>query len=131
MATKPVIADTSVWIEYFKGRNAVLCGHLEELISHRQLRQIHVITAELIRGSLHTREKNAIMGTVAHIPVLPLPDSFWLTVGEFTFHLARKGVSAHLIDAWIAQAAILHRCTLWSLDKHFKQISEVSALEIV
>lgn len=130
MADKPVIVDTSVWVDYFKGKNNVLCDHLEDIISRRNVRHLHVVSAELVRGALHSREKRIIADTIDRIPILQLPDSFWQDVGEFAYDLARRGVNAHLIDTWIATAAIRHRCSLWSLDKHFRQIAEKSSLEM-
>lgn len=129
MADKPVIIDTSIWIDYFKGKNVALCDHLEGLIAQRGLRHLHIVTAELIRGALHPREKRIIGNTINHIPILLLPDAFWQDVGEFAYDLARRGLNIHLIDAWIAAATIRHRCKLWSLDKHFRQIAEKSPLE--
>lgn len=56
--------------------------------------------------------------------------SYWHDVGEFAYELGRRGITIHLIDAWIAAAAIHHHCTLWSLDKHFRQIAEKSSLKL-
>ncbi|MBI4237020.1 MAG: PIN domain-containing protein [Deltaproteobacteria bacterium] len=130
MAAELVILDTSIWIEYFHGKAADLCQDVDALIATRRLRHLTVITAELLRGAVATRERRIIAQTVAFIPRVPLTDEFWMTVGEFCFDLARQGVVAHLIDAWIAKAAINARCALWSLDHHFSAIARRTPLRL-
>ncbi len=130
--TKPpwVILDTSVWIEYFREKNLTLCETVESLIAQRRVRQLHIITAELLRGALHASDQRMIQNTIGYIPVLPLTDAFWLSVGAFCFQLARKGTVASLPDAWIAQATIDHHCQLWSLDAHFRHIARHAPLQL-
>lgn len=125
-----VILDTSVWIEYFRGKNAPLCTHVEALIAERRLRQLHIITAELLRGAAHASEQRVIQSTIGYIPIASLTDQFWLIVGQFCFDLARKGVVVSLPDAWIAKAAIEHHCMLWSLDHHFQPIARHTSLRL-
>lgn len=95
------ILDTSVWIEYFRGKNVPLCAQVESLIAERRLRQLHIIDGSMLANSrailLRSRPQRR---------------------GRFSSR------------AWIAKAAIEHHCRLWSLDHHFQPIARHTSLQL-
>lgn len=125
-----VVIDTSVWVEYFRGHRPALYAHVDALVVARQLANLRIITAELLRGANTPLARRAIHETVALIPTVPLSDEFWLDVGEFCHQLSRHGVKASLTDGWIAKAVIDHRCALWSLDKDFQHIARIRHMRL-
>lgn len=128
MSADPVVLDTSIWIEYFRGRQPRIYSEVDSLIQQRRLLHLHVVGAELVRGARTTTEQRVIHTTVGQIPLIFLTDNFWVEVGAFCFALARKGCVPSLVDAWIAKAVIAQRCALWSLDRHFENIARYSPL---
>ncbi len=125
-----IIVDTSIWIEYFRNRKAPLVEKLESLIYQRQIRNIPLITAELIRGCLHLKEVHHIQTTIKPIPCCPMEESTWEKVALFAFGLARKGLSVSLVDAVIAHITIEAGHVLWTKDKDFQRIATHSTLEL-
>jgi predicted nucleic acid-binding protein len=125
---RPVLIDTSLWIEYFRGKNQLVIREIELLIDQRKARTLPIILAELLRGCLTSKETKIIQATIGEIPTFEFPGHFWAEVGLFCFGLARKGFSCGLIDGYIAKAAIDSECFLFTQDKDFIRISRLSSL---
>lgn len=127
---RPIIIDTSVWIDYLRGKNLPLISDVNSIIRQRLARTLNVIVAELIRGSLHQKEIKIIQQTIASIPQPIFPTDPWSDVGMFCFSLARKGLSCGLIDAYIAHTAIQNHWAIFTLDKDFDRIAKLSSLKL-
>lgn len=125
-----ILIDTSVWIEYFRDRQADLTHQVEALLAQRKARSFTLINAELTRGCLSLKEVHIIDNTIGQIPSFAIPDAFWKKIALFSFHLARKGLTVSLIDAAIAYVAIENKASLYTLDKDFIRIAKHSRLKL-
>jgi predicted nucleic acid-binding protein len=116
-----ILADTSVWVDHFRKRDAEL---------HRQLLQNNIAThpfivTELALGSLPDRQK-----TLADLELLPQvkvahTDEVRSMIESHS--LSRKGlgfVDAHLIAA----ALITPGTVLWSRDKQLHSIAQTMGI---
>lgn len=117
-----VIADTSVWIEYFKGGDEPARAALRGLIRADQVALAGVVLAELLQGCRSPKEADTILSTLAGLRFLQDSFSTWKRSGELSVSLRRKGLTLPLSDLIIAALAIEHRCPVYSLDPHFEQI---------
>jgi predicted nucleic acid-binding protein len=59
-----------------------------------------------------------------------MPDGGWLHVGRFAYQLSRRGYRPHLVDSFIAIAAIHNEIPLWSADKDFTRIAALTELKL-
>jgi len=113
-----VIIDTSVWIEYFKGKEDYfnLC---QELIEKGEVKTIELIFAELLQGAMNQRETELIKSYFELIPKVEV-DLLYIMSGEYSQNekLFSKGIG--LIDACIIKATIISNSKLWTLDKKIK-----------
>lgn len=125
-----IIIDTSVWVDYFRGKNVVLMSQVDWIIQQRLARTLFLIIAELLRGALHQKEIKVIQKTVAYLPQPTFTTDPWMDVGIFCFSLARKGLSCSLIDAYISHVAIQNHWFLFTLDQDFNRISKLSSLKL-
>ncbi len=117
-----VVADTSVWIEYFKGGDAPTRAALRDLIRAQQAILVGVVLAELLQGSRSSKEADALLSKLAGLPFLETTFSTWKRTGELSASLRRKGVTLPLSDLVIAALALEHGCRVYTLDAHFEQI---------
>ncbi len=113
-----VIFDTSVWIEFFKGR-AEYFDTCQQLLEKTEVRTVEIIFAELLQGALNKREVEAIKTYYELIPKIEIKNLF-LLAGEFSKDekLISKGIG--LIDSCIINATIRSNSKLWTLDKKIK-----------
>jgi predicted nucleic acid-binding protein len=113
-----IILDTSIWIEFFKGK-AEYFDRCQQLLEKAEIRTIEIIFAELLQGALTKREVEAIKAYYELIPKIEIENLFILA-GEFSKDekLISKGIG--LIDSCIITATIRSNSKLWTLDKNIK-----------
>lgn len=120
-----VVADTSVWIEFFAGHAEPA---LEEALKHGFVVLPPLVVAELISGARRPRDRSAIVRLVAEIPLHETPLEHWVRVGELRRALLDRGLSVSTPDAHVAQCALDRDALLLSHDTIFGRISRVVGL---
>jgi predicted nucleic acid-binding protein len=123
--SKGVLADTSVWIEFFKTGSAT-GKKLEALIIKNSVRICGVILFELMQGVKSGPEKSKISDALSNIRYLEMTKSLWHKSADISASLKKKGLTLPLSDIFIASIAIEHNLSVFTLDKHFEQIPGVT-----
>lgn len=113
-----IILDTSIWIEYFKGK-AEYFDICQQFIEKGEVKTIEVIFTELLQGALNKREVEIIKAYYELIPKVEI-DQLFIVAGEYSRNekLIHKGIG--LIDACIIVATIRSHSKLWTMDKKIK-----------
>lgn len=110
-----ILADTSIWIEFFRGKEPVH-SRLKTLIEQQNVYAAECVFGELLQGALDTTEQ-AILSEYWHsLPKLD-ESGIFIEAGVFssTNKLTAKGVG--LIDTVIMLLARKNGLLLWTLDK--------------
>ena len=115
-----ILVDTSVWIEFFRGRNPVFNDLLERL-EERNILALECVFAELLQGAKGTRERAIIREMWDSLPHFH-QEEVLLRAGEEAGLRKWKDLGVGLIDAWIITAARLSESRIWSLDKKLLSI---------
>jgi predicted nucleic acid-binding protein len=116
-----ILADTSVWVDHFRKRDAALYRQLQ-----RNAISIHpYVVAELVLGGLPERQK-----TIASLDLLPM-------VKVAHMSEVRQMIEAHslfqrgigLVDAHLLASTFITPYTvLWSRDNHLRDVAETLGL---
>ncbi len=122
-----VVVDTSVWIEFLAGRDVPA---LEEALRDGVAVLAPVVVAELISGARRLRDRAAIAGLVASLPVHDTPVEHWVRVGELRWLLRRAGLAVSTPDAHVAQCALDREAVLLTRDAVFARIAERARLRV-
>jgi predicted nucleic acid-binding protein len=122
-----LVADTSVWIDFFAGRPAKT---LEDGLLHGAVALPPIVVAELVSGARVEKQRAAIVDLVRDLPVHETPVDHWLRVGDLRRRLAEKGVAVSTPDAHVAQCAIDRDALLLTRDRVFNRIAEQSVLKV-
>ena len=130
MSDKPVLVDTSVWVENLRRSDHALRPHMESLINADRVRLCGVVVAELLQGAVGPKENAAVEELADTIPLLESDDQIWMASGRLSRRLRRQGSTVGLVDCYIAALAQEHNCLLLSLDKHFPIIAKHFPLEL-
>jgi hypothetical protein len=116
-----ILADTSVWVDHFRKRDAALYQQLQ-----RSNISIHpFIVTELVLGNLPDR-KNAI-ASLDQLPMVKIAQQHEVRRLIETHSLFQRGigfVDAHLI----ASTLITPYTVLWSRDKRLQDVAEALGL---
>ena len=130
MSDKPVLVDTSVWVEILRRSVHALRPHLDSLINADRARLCGVVIAELLQGASGAKENAAVEEIADTIPLLESTDQIWIASGRLSRRLRQEGFTIGLMDCYIAALAQEHDCLLLSLDKHFPMIAKHFPLEL-
>jgi len=119
-----ILADTSVWIEFFKSRSAT-GDALEKLIKEYRVWTCGIVLFELIKGVKSEAEKITAMDTLLSLEYIEMSPLLWKNAGEIAASLKKEGKNLPMSDIFIASLAIKHNLQIFTLDKHFGQIPGV------
>lgn len=116
--------DTSVWIEFFRGRNASIRSRLDRLLD-----QDHVVLSDFVRLELLTgvrvTEVPRLRRLLDALSALPSEPALF-TWGESRLAEGRaRGVRFGTLDLLFAAQAHQHSCELWSLDSDFARMANL------
>ncbi len=122
-----VLVDSSIWISYFRN------GHREDvldfLIEENLIVINDIILAELV-PFLKIQNKLKLIRHLESIEKIPLSID-WTDIIKTQTKCLKTGVSGIGIpDLIIAQNAIQNKVCVFSEDKHFIRLNEVTKLEI-
>ena len=122
-----VLVDTSIWIDYFKaGDNS---KDLDYFIDENLIVINDIILAELV-PYLKIKKQAKVIKLLHEINRVPLAID-WDEIIEFQVKCLKGGANGVGIpDLAIAQNAKQNSCKIYSLDKHFRLLSEVLKVKL-
>ena len=126
-----ILVDTSVWIEYFRGKSKKVVEEINNLLETRSIAICGVIIGELLAGARNKEFQSKIIHLRYVCKVIGDSLNDWIEAGILNKEIQKKGKRVGLTDCYIAQIAIKNRISVWSYDKDFKVISEVSKLHLI
>lgn len=119
-----VIVDTTILIEFFKGTEGI-AGDVAALLQEKRLVITGIVLAELLQGMKNLKEELLLDDFLLAVAPLELTTDLWLKAGKLALSLRRKGITLPLTDVAIATLCIEHNLSIFTLDKHFEQMSGV------
>ena len=110
-----ILVDTSIWIEFFRGREPFYSG-VRVLLENRQAITIECVFAELSQGAKSPRERRLIRDMWQSLPKVD-EESLLLQAGETAgvHKWPERGIG--LVDSWIVSAARRAGAQIWTLDR--------------
>ncbi len=116
-----IIVDTSVWIEYLRGRNPEVSQSLNGRLERRKVVALSAVFGELLQGVKNKREREIVAGFWRSLPHIDETDLF-IEAGHLAneHKLSSKGVG--LVDSYILTAALKHDLPIWTLDKKLDRV---------
>ncbi|MCP4268977.1 MAG: PIN domain-containing protein [Candidatus Brocadiaceae bacterium] len=122
-----ILIDSSIWIEYFKSGNE--SSKLDSLLDENLVVTNDIILTELI-PFLKIKKQLKVIQLLREISCLPLHIN-WDEIIDLQVKCLKNGSNGIGIpDLIIAQNAKLNNCKIYSLDKHFSLISQVSKVKL-
>ena len=119
MSDEMVLADTSVWIEYFNRPKSRTAEKMTDLLKQDRIVLAGPIIAEIVRGVRTVKEKNLILSTLDILPYYGLDMLDWVAAGLMLLTFRKEGKTHSIIDAILAQTCIRYGLVIYTLDKHF------------
>jgi len=131
MKGEKVLIDTSVWIDYFKSINNNIAEQVDEILNNAEVYVPKSVIAELIQGAKSEKEISVIEEFVNAFHIIDQSDDTWSKAGKLSYTMKRKGITANLMDCYLAVIAQENNCKILTLDRHFKDIKKFLRIELV
>lgn len=121
------LVDTSVWIDYIKGRNAQHVSFLDNLLENPLAVGInHFIYMEILQGAVDEQNFERFRDYFSTQRFYILSANSYEQAAKLYFDCRRKGITIRSsLDCLIAQSAIEHKLILLHHDRDFIQISTI------
>ena len=116
-----ILADTCVWIEFFKTESET-GNNLESLILENSVWVCGVVLFELLQGIQSEKERADVLSALSDLPYAEMSKSLWQKAGELFASLKKRGITLPLSDICMSVIALENNLTVFTIDKHFKQI---------
>jgi len=126
-----VLIDTSVWVEFFRGRNETLVENVSALLKTGRAAYTGIIALELLNGAKGQKDLEVLHDAFDIMQRISENDATFTSAGRMGYDLARKGVTASTVDLLIAQTAIENSMPLMTLDKHFDAMAAQTNLKVM
>ena len=124
-----IAVDTSVWIDFFRGRDAVLGVHLENLLDADQVAVPAPVRIEILGGARKT-ELSRLRRVMDALPLLLPSPSAWSLIEGWTERAVGAGQHFGVGDLLVAAIAAENRASVWSLDGDFDRMAELGWIAI-
>ena len=129
MKNEIVLADSSVWIHFFRGTGVQCQERLVPLIMADRLATTPVIIMELLRGASAQKEYDKLHKDLHALRLFELSVNIWQRACKLGFTLRQKGLNIPLTDTLIAAVALENNLLLLHDDRHYEMIASVTALK--
>jgi predicted nucleic acid-binding protein len=126
-----VLIDTSVWIEFFKRRGSLVSIKLREYLKLNQVCYTGPIAVELYQGAKTHHEIQVIDQLFQTITYIEITRNHYHHAGLISQKAAREGRIFSAIDMILAVVAHDEQLLLFSLDSHFRDISQYCPLSLI
>ena len=120
-----ILVDTSIWIEFLRGKEPI-ATEMEQLLDGAQVCTIEAIFGELLQGCKNRPETNRVLAYWRDVPHIET-DNLLIAAGQYSSEhgLTTKGLA--LTDSAILVAAHLKKCNVWTLDKNLLSAVPIGA----
>lgn len=126
-----VLIDTSIWIEFFREKRPKISSKLREFLRLNLACYAGPIAVELYQGAKTNKEIQVIEQLFETMTYIEMTRLHYLHAGFIGQKAAREGKIFSTIDVIIAAVAHDEGLSLFSLDKHFHEISQYYKLSLI
>ena len=128
-----ILVDTSVWIDFFAGRDLPHVVMLEQLIlDNEDIALCGIILTEILQGIVDDTTHRRVRGYLDPLIMLPMPEAVFVRAADIYRKLRKHGITIRKTnDCVIAATALEHHCQLLHADKDFTLIAKHTPLKVV
>ena len=126
-----VLIDTSIWVEFFRKRNSAVSAKLREFLKLNQVCYTGPIFVELYQGAKTQHEIEVFNQLFDTITYLDITREHYHHAGLVSQKAAREGRIFSTVDVILAVLTHDEGLSLFSLDRHFQDISQYCPLTLI
>ena len=125
-----VLVDTSVWIAFFREKTSTAAQALDTLLEEGEVCICGLIEAELIPG-FRQNDRERVRSLLAGVSRVEIPPDIWPNIIKIQEGALAQGFGPFSIpDLLLASLAIRNNLPVFSLDRHFINLSRLTGLTL-
>ena len=118
-----VVADTSIWIDYLRGRDSRVADAVARLIDDADIGLVGVVLLELLRGTRGEAEQRRLEEQLQGAAFIEMTRDTWRRAGLLMAELDSQGMPIPVSDLIVAAIAMENGHEVFTRDKrHFERI---------
>ena len=114
------LIDTSVWIDFLRGKTGDRVKLLESLLEEGEAHLCEITYAEICFGAKNQKQHDQYAKYFGDLPFLPLPHDWHKQMAHMGFMVRSKGFKPFVADLAIALTALTHKAALLTHDTDFE-----------
>lgn len=128
-----ILVDTTVWIDFFAGRNLKHVSLFQSLIENNEdICICGLVITEILQGLKSDDDYSRTKKRLNDLIYLPMSRDTFMSAADIYRNMRKQGITIrNSIDCLIAAVCIEHRVSLLQNDKDFLNIKKYSELELV
>ena len=119
-----ILADTSIWIEFFRGKNRKIAAHFRELLDADLVILAAPVKIEILAGSSRSNLRT-LRRVLSALPNYYPEQRAWETIDRWVDEAIIAGERFGFGDLLIGAIAVQQKATLWSLDSDFQRMQKL------
>lgn len=119
-----ICIDTSVWVDFFKGKDSSLVAEVQELLENQNVLLIAPVWIELLVGA-STKERESLGKLLSALPRDYPRKSTWDLMAQWTQKGVQRGHRFGMGDLLVGAMAAESDSKVWSLDSDFLRMAEL------
>lgn len=123
-----IAVDTSVWIEFFRGKNSKIIANLSELIQASEVVLPYPVKIELLGGA-SKKERFVLKRALSALPLLIPERDDWELVEAWTLQSSERGERFGVFNLLIGALAAKTEAKIWSLDSDFGRMEKMKFIK--
>lgn len=124
-----IFVDTSVWIEFFKGKDVGLVSRLRQLLDEDLVGLAAPVWLELLNGAT-SKELPRLRRVLSALPrFYPVGPEDWTRIEAWVGGSRQRGRRFAVADLVIASVAVRNEGRIWSLDRDFRHMEGLGFVE--
>ena len=121
-----VLIESSIFIQVQRLPNSKEAIELGALLTSGEAAVTGPVIMEYLRGARSAKELEFLSERILSVRYLEMDPQTWVVAGRLSNYLMRSGETMTDLDVVIAAVAIRHDVPLYTLDKGFQRISELT-----
>jgi predicted nucleic acid-binding protein len=124
-----ILVDSSVWVEFFRGRDLALVSRLYEALDGDDIVLAAPVRLEILTGARRS-ELGTLRRVFSALPVQYPTTETWQMLDGWTVEARERGLRFGAMDLLIAGIAAEAHATLWSKDSAFRSMAKLGWLTL-